>query len=102
VVGLQLTLKVKYRNGGNFSAKFMNILAIGPRTELSYADRTRIMCWLQEKIPNSKIAARLGCHPSTILRHVAVMKKLPLNSLPPTAAARSGRPLKATDGKGRG
>jgi hypothetical protein len=68
VVGLRLTLKVKYQNGGNFSAKFMNILAMGPRTELSYADRTRIMCWLQEKIPNSEIAARLGRHSSTILK----------------------------------
>ncbi len=78
-------------------AKFANISAMEPRTELSYADRTRFMCWLQEKIPNSEISARLGHHPSTVQRHVAVMKKLPPNSLPPTAAARSGHPIKATD-----
>jgi hypothetical protein len=97
VVGLQLALKVQYQNGGNFSVKFMNISVMGPRTELSYANRTWIMCWLQEKIPNSEIAARLGHHPSTIWRHAAVMKKLPPNLLPPTAAARSGCPMKATD-----
>ncbi len=78
-------------------AKFVIILAMGPRTMLSYADKTRIMCSLQEKIPNSKIAARLGHHPLTIRKHVTVMKKLPPNSLLPPAAARSGRPIKATD-----
>ncbi len=53
---------------------------MGPRTRLSYADKTRIMCWLQEKIPNSQIAARLDRHPLTIWRHVAMMKNLPPNS----------------------
>jgi hypothetical protein len=78
-------------------AKFMNISAMGPSTELSCADKTLIMCWLQEKIPNSEIAARLGRQPLKIRRHVAVMKKLPPNSLPPPATARSRRPMKATD-----
>jgi hypothetical protein len=90
-----MTLKVQYRNGGNFSAKFVNISAT--RTELSYADKTRIMCWLQEKILNSEIVARLGHHPLTIQRHVAVMKKLPPNLLPPAAAARSGCLMKGKE-----
>jgi predicted ArsR family transcriptional regulator len=54
------------------------------------------MCWAAEEVSTKEIAACLGVHPSTIRRHLAVLRELPPNtSLPPTKA-RSGRPWTKT------
>jgi DNA-binding transcriptional ArsR family regulator len=46
-------------------------------------NKAKIMCWAAAKVTTKEIGACLGVHPSTIRRHLAVLKELPSNASPP-------------------
>jgi transposase len=64
--------------------------------DMSIENKAKIMCWAADKISTKEIAARLGVHPSTIRRHLAVLRELPPTASPPANKPRSGRPRIAT------
>ncbi len=60
--------------------------------DMSIENKAKMMCWAAEKISTKEIAARLGVHPSTIRRHLAVLSELPPTASPPANKPRSYRP----------
>lgn len=69
---------------------------MGRKKDISLEEKTRIVCWAQEGVKTTEIAARLGRHPAAVRKHLAVLRKQPENAPPPPPKHKSGRPSKAT------
>jgi hypothetical protein len=64
----------------------------GKRKQFSTEEKSKVMCWEENRIRSKEIAARLGIRERAFWIHLSVLKKLLPDASPPLPKARSGRP----------
>jgi hypothetical protein len=62
-----------------------------PTKEISYGEKVTIRHMFGLGIPAKEIGAKLGRHPASIRKHIAIIKTLPPNELLPPPKKRPGR-----------
>ena len=65
--------------------------------DILFEDKVAIRYWYQLGTATKEIAAKLGRHPATIRKHIAKIKTLAANELPPPPVKRSGRKRLSND-----
>jgi predicted HTH transcriptional regulator len=48
-------------------------------------EKTNKMCWAAARTTTKEVAPRLGSNERSMHKHIATLKDLPVNSMPPTA-----------------
>jgi hypothetical protein len=55
---------------------------MGRKSDVSFEEKTQLICLAQEGVNTNNIAERLGHHLDAVRKHIAAFKKLPLTTLP--------------------
>jgi hypothetical protein len=51
----------------------------GQKSDILIEEQTKIAYCAEEGIKTANIATRLGCHPATVFKHIALFKKMQKN-----------------------
>jgi hypothetical protein len=64
---------------------------MGRKHDISLEEKIKVACWAEEGVKTAEIAARLGRHPASVRKHIALFKKMPKIAPPPLTKTRKGR-----------
>ncbi len=96
-VSLLFAFKLKQSKRGSFGGKKAYKSAMPPSKEISFEEKVRIKHLFGLGNAEKDIAKKLGRHPVSIRKHIAVFKSLPPDELPPPPIKRSGRKRLSND-----
>lgn len=86
-----LALQPKQSWKGGFGGEKASNSAMVPPKDISFEEKVTIQHLFRLGIPTKEIAEKLGRHPASIRKQIAVIKLLPPNELPPPPKKRPGR-----------
>jgi hypothetical protein len=92
-----LAFKLKQSKRGSFGGKKAYKSAMPRSKEISFEEKVRIQHLFCLGITAKDIAKKLGRHPASICKHIAVFKSLPPDELPPPPMKRSGKKRLSND-----
>jgi hypothetical protein len=89
-VSLLFAFKLKQSKRGSFGGEKTYKSVMSPSKEISFEEKVRIQHLFRLGIAAKDIAKKLGRHPASIQKHIAVFKSRPPDELPPPPIKRSG------------
>jgi transposase len=96
-VSLLLAFKLKQSKRGSFGVEKAYKSVMPPSKEISFEEKVRMQHLFHLEITAKDISKKLGRHPASICKHIAVFKSLPPDELPPPPIKRSGRKRLSND-----